>query len=290
MFTDGTSRQQIAFQNLVIALMENGGLDPVILSSFMYVEDETSEKCVDYILETVSSISFHEYLFVYYSSLTKLSGIISVIIQITKLRHHLQRWKQVTAREFPDISDLLYMIPYPDIIYINNLGDGGTITTDTCNDARKVRRLLVKYIDGCVNEQDCMQHLRNMWINGVAKAVSKFMNGFLEDSLDNLSPFLCVSPDLENFIRDFHKEFSLDANYPKGRGENFIYWIIKKYPNEFIMKTERASGSRQDIIIMGSGPTHWNRILNVEFLDDYICIKDNTNILQQNIFTILTSI
>ena len=56
------------------------------------------------------------------------------------------------------------------------------------------------------------------------------------------------------------------------------------------MKTDRASGSRQDIIIMGSGPTHWYRILNVEFLDDYICIKYNTNILQQNMFTILTSI
>ena len=43
------------------------------------------------------------------------------------------------------------MIPSPDIIGINKLGDGGTITTDTCNDARKVRRLLFKTIDGCVN-------------------------------------------------------------------------------------------------------------------------------------------
>ena len=41
---------------------------------------------------------------------------------------------------------------------------------------------------------------------------------------------------------------------------------------------------------MGDGPIYWNRILNVEFLDDYIRIKDNTNILQQNMFTILTSI
>ena len=110
------------------------------------------------------------------------------------------------------------MIPSPDIIDINKLGDGGKITTDTCNAARKVRYLLVKSIGGCVNEQDCMQHLLNVWINGVAKSVSKSMNGFLEDSLDNISPFLRVSPYLANVIRDFHKYFSFDAKYPKGNG------------------------------------------------------------------------
>ena len=93
-----------------------------------------------------------------------------------------------------------------------------------------------------------------MWINGMAKAVSKFMNGFLEDSLDNISPFLCVSPDLANVIRDLQKEFSLDANYPKGNGEKFRYCMIKKYPNEFIMNTDRASSILQDIITMGAVP------------------------------------
>ena len=71
--------------------MENGGIDPVIVLSCMYVEDETSEKCVESILETVSSISCHEYLLVYDSSLAKASDIISVIIQLTKLNHNLQR-------------------------------------------------------------------------------------------------------------------------------------------------------------------------------------------------------
>ena len=41
---------------------------------------------------------------------------------------------------------------------------------------------------------------------------------------------------------------------------------------------------------MGVSPIYWNRIFNVEFLDDYLRIKDNTNILQQSLFTILTSI
>ena len=41
---------------------------------------------------------------------------------------------------------------------------------------------------------------------------------------------------------------------------------------------------------MGDDTIYWNRTFNVEFLDDYLCIKDNTNTLQQNLFTILSSI
>ena len=95
LFTDGNSWRKIDFQNIVISLMENGGLDLVIVSSCMYVEDGILEKCVESILETVSSILCHEYLFVYHSSLTKSSDIISVTIQLTKLNLHLQRWKKL---------------------------------------------------------------------------------------------------------------------------------------------------------------------------------------------------
>ena len=52
----------------------------------------------------------------------------------------------------------------PDSINIDKLGDGGTITTYACNLAQKFHRLLVEYINGTVNKQDCMQHLRNVWI------------------------------------------------------------------------------------------------------------------------------
>ena len=55
-FTDGTTRWQIAFQNLVIALMEDGNLDPVIVSSCMFVENETSEGYIWSMNETVSCL------------------------------------------------------------------------------------------------------------------------------------------------------------------------------------------------------------------------------------------
>ena len=83
-------------------------------------------------------------------------------------------------------------------------------------------KLLVEHINGHVNEQDCMQHLRNVWINGVAKSVDKFMSDYLEESLEEISSFLRVSPDLAHVIRAFHKEFSLTANYPRVMGRNSV--------------------------------------------------------------------
>ena len=79
-----------------------------------------------------------------------------------------------------------------------------------------MRRILVDIVSqidgGLVHEQDCFNHLRNIWINGVAKAVSAFMNEYLKDSLDNISSFLRILPDLAHIIRAYHKEFSLTSN------------------------------------------------------------------------------
>ena len=54
LFTDGTSRRQIAFQDLVISVIENDKLNPVIVSSCMYLEDESSDMQVKSIITEVS--------------------------------------------------------------------------------------------------------------------------------------------------------------------------------------------------------------------------------------------
>ena len=113
------------------------------------------------------------------------------------------------------------MIPQPIRINIDKLREGGTITTDTYNTAQKVCSLLVEHINGHVNKQNCMHHLRNVWINGVAKDVNKYMTEFLNKSIDDISSFLRVSPDLAHVICAIHKEFSLTANYPKGHSKQF---------------------------------------------------------------------
>lgn len=47
LFTDGTSRRQIAFQNLVIGLMEGDEFDSVIASLCIFSENETAAKQVE---------------------------------------------------------------------------------------------------------------------------------------------------------------------------------------------------------------------------------------------------
>ena len=43
LFTDGTTRRQLSFQNVVVNLMsENNSLDPVMVSLCIFMEDKTS--------------------------------------------------------------------------------------------------------------------------------------------------------------------------------------------------------------------------------------------------------
>ena len=66
-------------------------------------------------------------------------------LQLDNLKCRLKRWKEVTAREFPDRPDLLAMIPDPDSIDITKLTDGG-VTTETCTSARKSRHIIVEVV------------------------------------------------------------------------------------------------------------------------------------------------
>mgnify|MGYP000853753405 CR=1 FL=1 len=42
-----TTRRQVSFQALIIALMSDGKLDPIVVSSCIFMEDETAEKEVE---------------------------------------------------------------------------------------------------------------------------------------------------------------------------------------------------------------------------------------------------
>ena len=112
------------------------------------------------------------------------------------------RLHEVVNNEYPNGN---FDLPLPESINISKLGHGGAVTTDTCNSAQKTRRILVDNVGGRVHEMDCMHHLRNVWLNGVAKAVNSYLKDFLEESLDNIASFLRVSPDLAQVTRAFHK-------------------------------------------------------------------------------------
>jgi hypothetical protein len=60
--------------------------------------------------------------------------------QIHNLKVQLTRWREITARDFPE---MLNSIPQVNDINLEKLGDNGSVMTDTCNGAQKTNRLLV---------------------------------------------------------------------------------------------------------------------------------------------------
>ena len=89
-------------------------------------------------------------------------------------------------REFPDKLDLFLLTPDPDSINIDKLGDGGTITTNTCNAAQKVRRLLVEYINGTVNKLVNAAAIRVWNQDQEIRSVSKFTHCYLFPALQTI--------------------------------------------------------------------------------------------------------
>ena len=57
LYTDGTARRQIAFQNLVIGLKQNKKFDSVIASSCIFLKNETATKQVEAITNKVRAFS-----------------------------------------------------------------------------------------------------------------------------------------------------------------------------------------------------------------------------------------
>ena len=116
---------------------------PLIISTSIILEGETSEQQVDAVLSTISVCG-----------------------------KRLQQWVEVLKHSHPSYQ---YYIPDPSSMNIGKLGSSGALMSDTCNGARKTRRLIVEKVhedvealrkdkyDGIrVLEVDCWNHLRNM--------------------------------------------------------------------------------------------------------------------------------
>ena len=68
-----------------------------------------------------------------------------------------------------------------------------------------------------------MNHLRCVVVKNMLINLNEFTSEFLKESLDEISPILCVSTSLDAVLKAFDKEFSVCANCPKGHGELFFY-------------------------------------------------------------------
>ena len=181
-------------------------------------------------------------------------------------------------------------VPKPGDIRMESLGENdGAIITDSCHHARKEQQVIEERVGGSTHRIDCANHTRCVVIKNQLIALNEHTTDLLKDSLDQIAPILRVTTSLDNVLIAFDKEFSLCANYPKGHGEKFLKWITSKYPDAMLFHVERSGGGRQDLALMASLPIYWNREWCVQFLDEQLRAPGNENILQKNLFTILTS-
>ena len=213
---------------------------PLLISSCIFPEDERSE--------------------------TVCKAIIDTLIDKSKL---LDQWMTVHESMFPNHQ---HDIPSGSDIHLSKL-QYGLITTDTCNSARLLSRLLADKVKSAVEQkmgnldgsnvivltQDCHHHLRNVWIEAVNKRLSSYLNEVLASDLSNIDFRLRVSTMFDAVLRAVDKEFSLPANYPKGHGDMFLHWLRHHHPGALLVPVERTAGSRQDMAAERAAAVYWNR-------------------------------
>eukprot|EP00957_Ditylum_brightwellii_P103225 7867580-Ditylum_brightwellii.AAC.1 len=126
---------------------------------------------------------------------------------------------------------------------IAKLASECAVIVDTCNGTQKTRCLLKNVIDDTAKAQevsdeevtvlevDCWNHLCNVWLGGMTKALSKCLNSSLKGDLE-----------------------SINSN-------------LRNHPGSLLLLVERATGSCQDISVEGPGALYWNCRYWVGFLD-----------------------
>ena len=137
---------------------------------------------------------------------------------------------------------------------------------------------------------DCHHHLRNVWIKGMDLKMTKFLTNILADDLSDIHFWYRVSTNIVAVMISTDKEFSLPANYPKGHGHKFKYWLDKYHPDVLLVAVERITGQRHDLTVKDATAIYWNRKYYIEVLNDRLIATDKGkgNILQTNLFVVLS--
>ena len=87
---------------------------------------------------------------------------------------------------------------------------GAAFNTDSCSAAQKARGILRDNVGGCIWEQDCHHHLRNVWFKTMEISLTTRLNQMMKDDLEHISPELHIKT---SFARLFDRGFSRNANY-----------------------------------------------------------------------------
>ena len=191
----------------------------------------------------------------------------------------------VTCREIiqEEYQEFVHMILDTKEAMIMQKLKGGAVMTKTCKISHKTNPLLAHIVDR--NSLFCHHHQRNVWVKNMLDVISNYVSTLIKENLEDIAPELGVLPRFENMCRDFDKEFSLCANYPKGWGSNFRQWMKENHSGELIFHVERACKGRMDVVSMALMSIYWNRNYCVDFIDEiriYCGREDNILACNQN--------
>ena len=111
----------------------------------------------------------------------------------------------------------------------------------------------------------------------------------LHKSLCDIESRLRVTANMKSILRALDKCFSLLANYPKGNGVEFKHWLEKYHDCVPLYPVQRSTGARNDMILEGAAAVYINGWLYKLFLDEQLSTPKADNILQENLFIVLSS-
>ena len=277
--TDETSRTHKTLLNLIVNILEDDDeeLKSICLSCSIIAEDGTAEE--------------------------QARAIMASFAEFAQL---LDDWREATMHLFPGQADLLDAIPLASQMSPAKLL-GSFISTDTCPTARSLRPILIKGIKQFCRDElnmsddeieknptleaDCWHHMRNIICNGIRKELCSHMHTALKDDMEAIPSHLRINCSLDNLCRMCDKEFNKTANYAKGHGGEFEYWMGIHRSGELLMPIVRAlGGNRQDGAFEGALPIYMGRQYFVAFLHDFLCSNDTENGLQFSLYLTLRSV
>lgn len=112
----------------------------------------------------------------------------------------------------------------------------------------------------------------------------------MEDDLRCIDSHLRVKVDFAMIIRAIDKCFNLSSNYPKGDGDAFRGHLEECYSEAMLHAVKTTKGNRQDVLCELAGPMHMNRPFYAECLDKKLRSIGKSNILEENMFIICSSV
>ena len=211
------------------------------------------------------------------------------VLQINSLKHRLNDLREVLKEISQDNIDL---VPEADKIDVTKLCNGANITTDTCNAAQKLRRILVEKLVSVLSVIACIifaTYGLETWRRSLQRSSTVSYDQALLRSIQCFVSWHPLALWSEKLIRNSAYRLTIQ-NYTESY--SWLEGMRVKHLNELILRVERASGSRQDLCTEGIMTILMNCLYYVDILDRSQRKRkknDKASILQLNLFLGLIS-